>query len=105
MNTVLLTAELGLETLSDVSALGYLGFLAVMSLVTFIAYAVDKKKAIDGEWRTKEKTLLGLSLFGGAIGGFLAMKFIRHKTKHWYFWAVNIVGMLIHAALFIYVIG
>ncbi len=105
MTTVLMTSELSLESIGDIPVLVYLGFLALMSIVTFLAYAIDKKKAIDGAWRTKEKTLLGLSLFGGAIGGLLAMKYIRHKTKHWYFWAVNIVGIVIHAGLFIYILG
>ncbi len=105
MNTVLLTAELSLESIGDIPALWYLAYLAIMSLITFLAYAIDKKKAIDGAWRTKEKTLLGLSLLGGAVGGFIAMRVVRHKTKHWYFWAVNIVGILIHAGLLVYILG
>ena len=33
----------------------------------------------------REKTLLGMSFLGGAIGGYLAMHLTSHKTKHWYF--------------------
>ncbi len=102
LNTVLLTLELSLESISDMPVLAYLAFLAIMSVITFFAYGIDKKKAIDGTWRTKEKTLLGLSLLGGAIGGFAAMKTFRHKTKHWYFWAVNVIGIAIHAGLLVY---
>lgn len=105
LNTVLLTAELSLESISDMPVLAYLGFLALMSIVTFFAYGIDKKKAIDGAWRTKEKTLLSLSILGGAIGGFAAMKVFRHKTKHWYFWAVNIIGIVLHAGLLVYILG
>ncbi len=105
LNTVILAAEeLGLEALAETPVLAYLGFLAVMSIITFFAYGLDKKKAIDGTWRTKEKTLLSLSILGGAIGGFAAMKVFRHKTKHWYFWAVNIVGIVLHAILLGYIL-
>lgn len=76
--------------------LGYLAYLAIMSIIAFMAYGIDKKKAIDGQWRTKEKTLLGLSLAGGALGGLLGMKLFRHKTKHWYFWAANYAGIVLH---------
>jgi uncharacterized membrane protein YsdA (DUF1294 family) len=74
----------------------YLIFLAVMalvSLVAFFAYGLDKRKAKKGSWRTKESVLLGLGFFGGAIGALLGMKVYRHKTKHWYFWVVNVLGL------------
>ena len=80
----------------------YLIFLAVMSLVTFITYVVDKIKAKKDAWRISEKTLLCLSFFGGAIGGYLAMQLARHKTKHWYFHVVNIIGMIWQVALLVY---
>ena len=79
----------------------YGGYLILLSLITFIAYGADKKKAKDKKYRTKEKTLLLLSFFGGAFGGYPAMLIFRHKTKaeHWYFTFVNILGILIHTAL------
>ena len=80
----------------------YLIFLAVMSLLTLILYKADKVKAQKHKWRIKEATLLGCGFFGGAIGALLGMKLFRHKTKHWYFWAVNILGLLWQVALGIY---
>ncbi len=80
----------------------FLVYVAIMSFITFMAYGIDKKKAIAGEWRTKEKTLLGLSLAGGAIGGLLGMKLFRHKTKHSYFWVVNYFAIALHIVLFIW---
>ena len=68
--------------------------LVVMSLITFALYAMDKSKAKKGEWRIKEAVLLGCSFFCGAIGGTLAMQLLRHKTKHYYFWVVNILGLV-----------
>lgn len=80
----------------------YLIILGAISLITFILYAVDKDKAENGEWRIPEATLLGFSFFGGAIGGYLAMNIVRHKTKHWYFHAVNILGIIWQVALAIF---
>lgn len=70
-------------------------FIAVMGLITFITYGIDKKKAKNGGMRVPEKTLLFMSLFGGGIGGLLGMLTFRHKTRaeHWYFYAVNILGI------------
>lgn len=80
----------------------YLIILGAISLISFILYAVDKSKAENGEWRIPEATLLGFSFFGGAIGGYLAMNIVRHKTKHWYFHAVNILGIIWQVALAIF---
>ena len=86
--------------------IAYAAYLVLLSLIAFIAYGVDKKKAKSGKWRTKEKTLLLLSFLGGAFGGYPAMLIFRHKTKgeHWYFTAVNWLGLIIHTALMILII-
>lgn len=80
----------------------YLIFLGVLSLITFILYAADKNKAENGEWRISEATLLAFSFFGGAIGGYIAMQLVRHKTKRWYFHAVHIVGIIWQVALLVF---
>jgi uncharacterized membrane protein YsdA (DUF1294 family) len=66
-----------------------------MSILAFILYAVDKQKAKNGAWRIPEKVLLGFSFFGGALGGLLAMTIARHKTRKWYFWFVNWLGLFL----------
>lgn len=78
----------------------FFGYLAVMSLVTFLAYGDDKARAKANRWRIPEKVLIGLSLMGGFIGGYLGMKVFRHKTRHWYFYAVQIAGAVLWAAGF-----
>lgn len=100
MNIILLSFEL---TTKNIVLLSYGAYLILLSIITFFAYRIDKKKAEKGKWRTKEKTLLLLSLFGGAFGGYPAMLLFRHKTKaeHWYFTFVNILGLLIHIGLMI----
>lgn len=93
-------------TTKQIVIIAYASYLVLLSLITFIAYGVDKKKAEKGKWRTKEKTLLLLSFFGGAFGGYPAMLVFRHKTKaeHWYFTAVNLLGLAIHITLMILLI-
>ncbi len=80
------------------------GIYAVMSLIAFIAYAADKKKAKQGAWRIPEKVLLLLGFLGGSIGALLAMKNLRHKTKHWYFWAVNWAGLVWQAGVLVWLV-
>ncbi len=57
--------------------LGYIG----LSLVTFIAYAIDKSRAQKDLWRTSESTLQILALFGGWPGALIAQQKLRHKSK------------------------
>ena len=56
-------------------------YLLAVNIITFIVFAVDKAKAIRGQWRVSEAALLGLSLIGGAIGGLFAMYVLHHKTR------------------------
>ena len=72
----------------------YLLALLAVSAVAFLLYAIDKSRAKRGAWRIKESLLLGIGFFGGAAGALIAMRAVRHKTKHWYFWAVNFIGLL-----------
>ena len=82
----------------------YLAVLAFVSFLTYIVYGVDKRRAVEGKWRISEKVLLSMSFLGGAVGGYLAMKTLRHKTKHWYFYAINIFGIAWQVALLVYLI-
>ena len=85
--------------------LACLGYFVLLSLITFIVYGIDKTKAKKGKWRVKEARLLILSLIGGAMGGFIAMKKFRHKTtkEHWYFTFVNVLGIIIHLVVLVFI--
>ena len=74
----------------------------IISLITFILYGVDKRRAVKDKWRIPERVLLSFSLLGGGIGGALGMRVFRHKTKHWYFVAVNAIGLLWQIAAVVY---
>ena len=55
---------------------------AVMSLLAFAAFGIDKYKAKKDRWRIRERTLFILALLGGGVGAFLGMKVFHHKTLH-----------------------
>ena len=74
----------------------------ILSVITFFMYGIDKFKAQRGKWRISEKALLVSSFIGGAVGGFLAMQLFRHKTKHWYFNVVNILGLMWQIGLIVW---
>ena len=57
-------------------------YVFLINLALFAVMGIDKYKARNGLWRIPEKTLFGLALLGGSIGGILGMKVFRHKTKH-----------------------
>ncbi len=80
----------------------FLVIIAVMSVIAFILYGADKSRAKRGKWRIKESVLLGVGFFGGAVGALLAMKLFRHKTKHWYFTVINLIGLIVQIALFVF---
>lgn len=57
-------------------------YLAVITVVTFLVYGIDKWKAQHKRWRIPESVLLGLAAIGGSVGAWLGMKVWRHKTQH-----------------------
>lgn len=57
-------------------------YAAVMSLIAFAAFGIDKFKAKTNRWRISEKTLFSLALLGGGVGAYLGMKVFHHKTRH-----------------------
>lgn len=70
-----------MDILTFIETHGIWSYIAFINILTFCAFAVDKVKAITNTWRISEKTLLTLSVLGGATGGWLAMQICRHKTK------------------------
>jgi uncharacterized membrane protein YsdA (DUF1294 family) len=72
-----------------------IGWLALMTVVTFIAYARDTRAAQRGGRRTPERTLWLLDLAGGFIGGWLGMYLLRHKTLHTSFKVVQTVATVL----------
>ena len=57
-------------------------YLAVITVVTFLVYGIDKWKAQHKRWRIPENVLLGLAAIGGSVGAWLGMQVWHHKTQH-----------------------
>lgn len=67
----------------------WLYYLAGVNLLTFLAYGLDKWKAVHNGHRSKrlsrripEASLLLLAVLGGSPAALLAMYLFRHKTLH-----------------------
>lgn len=54
----------------------------VINIICFFMMGYDKTQAKRGNWRVPEKRFFLLSLIGGALGTWIAMRVWRHKTKH-----------------------
>ena len=80
-------------------------YLGIINFITFTVFALDKIKAIKGEWRYRIVSLLGLCFIGGSIGGLLAMHIFKHKTKVPYFTIGIPLIILTHIVILIFVIN
>lgn len=69
-------------------------YLVIINAASFAVMHSDKQKAIKGKWRIPERTLLGICALGGSLGGLLAMRLFRHKTRHAAFY-IGIPAMLV----------
>ena len=57
------------------------GVVAFVNGVAFWMFYLDKERAIRGEWRISETTLLTLAFLGGWFGAIAAQRRFRHKTR------------------------
>lgn len=57
-------------------------WMLAASLLAFCQMGIDKRRAKNGGWRVRERSLWLAALLGGALGSFLGMRIFRHKTKH-----------------------
>lgn len=76
-------------------------YLLIINIITFILYGIDKFNAVRGIWRIREIVLFTFSFMGGSLGGFLAMKIFRHKTKNRKFSFGIPIMLLIHLVILI----
>jgi len=78
----------------------------VISVATFILYAIDKSAAVHQRWRVRENTLHLISILGGWPGAFLGQTLFRHKTQkrsfRIVFWLTVTVNLIIIFFIFVY---
>ncbi|HEY1012787.1 MAG TPA: DUF1294 domain-containing protein [Herpetosiphonaceae bacterium] len=81
-------------------------WIALISLVAFIAFVWDKAAARRAAGRTSERGLLWLVAAGGTLGAGLAMLLVRHKTAKsaflrpfWLIVGLQVAGLLLARAL------
>ncbi|GJM18995.1 MAG: hypothetical protein DHS20C14_12080 [Phycisphaeraceae bacterium] len=71
---------------------------ALMSGIAFVAYALDKRAARRGAWRTPESTLHLIELLGGWPGALAAQRMLRHKNRKRRYQLVFWCIVALHAA-------
>ena len=56
-------------------------YLIFINLLSFILFALDKRKAQKKAYRIRESILLFTAFIGGASGALISMLIFRHKTQ------------------------
>jgi uncharacterized membrane protein YsdA (DUF1294 family) len=69
-----------------------------INLIAFLAFGWDKRQAERDGSRIAERTLIGLALFGGALGALVGQQVFRHKTRKQPFrtllWLAAVINIL-----------
>ncbi|UYG05898.1 DUF1294 domain-containing protein [Halomonas sp. LR3S48] len=86
------------------SALGhtpwqFLAAYALLSVITFAMYGIDKAAAGKGGRRTPEATLLFAGLIGGWPGALIAQRLFRHKTRKQPFQIIFWCGVVVNCGV------
>lgn len=77
-------------------------YFALINILSFLLFGVDKWKAKRGEWRISENTLLLTALLGGAMGAWLGMRMFHHKTRKPKFYITVPLCVLIWCGVLLY---
>ena len=77
----------------------YLGVVALLSLIAFITYGFDKRRAQKDGRRVPEKSLHLMAFFGGWPGALIGQRVFRHKTQKISFRIVFWMCVALHFAV------
>ncbi len=81
-----------------------LSYYIVMNVALFGLMGRDKAMAKKRLWRIPEKTLLVMGAIGGFLGGYIGMYTYHHKTQKMYFHLTYIISLVVHGALWFYLL-
>ena len=62
-------------------AAAVMAYLAVINIITFFVYGIDKRRAKKHRWRIPEITLIMFAAIGGSLGALIGMSYWHHKTR------------------------
>jgi len=79
-------------------------YYLLITIVTFAAYGIDKRKAIKNQWRIPERALISLAFLGGFLGAIAGMSIFRHKTKKLKFRILVPIASILHIILIIFLV-
>ena len=68
-----------------------------MSVVTVLAYIIDKRRALNQQWRIPESLLHSLELCGGWPGALVAQHKLNHKSKKTAYQVLFVLIIVLHA--------
>ena len=85
--------------LSPLVALPYF----LVGLISFALYGWDKHRASEAGRRVPERTLHGVDLLFGIMGGLLGQAVFRHKTQKRSFWVISLTIAGLHALVLLLV--
>jgi uncharacterized membrane protein YsdA (DUF1294 family) len=75
-----------------------------INLIAFLTFGWDKRQAERDGSRIAERTLIGLALFGGALGALIGQQVFRHKTRKQPFrtllWLAAVINLLAAIVIF-----
>lgn len=76
-------------------------YAVIINFISSVLTVSDKKRSIKGHFRISEKTLFVFAFLGGALGEYITMRKIHHKTLHKRFMIGLPLIIIVHLALII----
>lgn len=75
-------------------------YMIAINFAGFFLMGADKRRAIRGKWRIRERTFFIIALLMGSLGLLIGMYVFRHKTRHFSF-TIGIPTILVIQCLLI----